>query len=637
MTTKTFVIKELTRTTTDGDQESLEFKTGVNVLVGRPNTGKSKWLAMLDYLLGERGSPEKAFGTDLAEKYTSVHAVIEIDGEEIVVERNWKKRGLKTKVVVDEEPIDLDDFSEFLLEKVKIPSLHYPKGNPFRGTWPALSWRVLFRHVYRQQRFWSDFADKQPEVDQHACLMLFLGIAEYLYSEKYGELIQKRKKIFQLEAMKDEFQKILDEISKDLIDEAEVGAGITEQSIGFAVRRLESDIKSQLEAKDAYLADLLQQVSEENSVGHSPELEHLRQNWTRMHKEIEDNQGVLVGLSQRLADLQTYQVSLKKEIEKIDRAKVAGGILAGLKVTHCPACDQSVDENRLDPEHCFLCHQSLPKSEGEDSTGSERLNAEVAHLKAELTEIDSLVANLSADKAEATANHRRMVEDVDRIENQLNSVRRVAASIVSPDLSIFDMEIGRLQERIRQLERIGGLLDYRTKLTSDIDALNKELAELETEVNHLAKNVNYGEAEDTLSDGMTAYLNALNDQGRKLWDLGRIKWQIKERGFDVKIGDSSWTAKLGGTLTLYFLIAYHYALLRLTGNSKFHYPGFLILDFQAKLDDGTIVKDEENFILEPFVDLFKQSQMESSQLIAAGAAFEGLDGANRIELDHVWA
>jgi len=636
MATKTFIVKELTRTTTDGDQETLEFKTGVNVLVGRPNTGKSKWLAMLDYLLGDRGQPDKAFGADLSEKYTSISAIIDINGEEIHLERNWKRKGLKTKVIVNDEPINLDEFSDFLLEKASIPILHYPKGSPYRGTWPVLSWRVLFRHIYRQQRFWSDFADKQPEVEQHACLMLFLGIAEVLYSEQYGELIKKRKRVFQLEAMKDEFQKMLDEISRDLIDDAEVGVGITKQSIGIVTRRLESEIKSQQEARDVSLNNFKNEIAQDANEISRSELERLGESWANLQIEIEESQIVLKNIDKRLSNLKNYQATLKQEIEKIERADVAGKLLTRLKITHCPACDQSVHDDNDDLQHCFLCHQSIPILEDGDSTASERLSAEVKHLKEEQAEIDNLVENLSTNKETATVKYRQISEDINRIKNQLDTVRRATASIVSPDLSIFDMEIGRLQERIRQLERIRGLLDYRVKLTDEIDEIQKELADLELEVNHLVKSANFNQAEDILSDGMTSYLNALNAHERVLWDLGRTKWRIKERTFDVQIGDSSWTSKLGGTLTLYFLIAYHYALLSLTNTPPFHYPGFLVLDFQAKLDDGTIVKDEENFILEPFVNLLNQEHMKSSQVIAAGAAFEGLDGANRIELEHVW-
>jgi hypothetical protein len=38
-----------------GNSEELAFEVGVNLLVGRPNTGKTRWLQTLDYLLGDQG------------------------------------------------------------------------------------------------------------------------------------------------------------------------------------------------------------------------------------------------------------------------------------------------------------------------------------------------------------------------------------------------------------------------------------------------------------------------------------------------------------------------------------------------------------------------------------------------------
>src|SRR5262245_47735734 len=58
------------------------------------------------------------------------------------------------------------------------------------------------------------------------------------------------------------------------------------------------------------------------------------------------------------------------------------------------------------------------------------------------------------------------------------------------------------------------------------------------------------------------------------------------------------------TLTLFFLIAYHYSLMGLSTKDGCHSPGFLVLDFPAELEDGTSIADKENFVLEPFVELF---------------------------------
>ena len=67
-----------------------------------------------------------------------------------------------------------------------------------------------------------------------------------------------------------------------------------------------------------------------------------------------------------------------------------------------------------------------------------------------------------------------------------------------------------------------------------------------------------------------------------------------------------------------------------------HYPGLLVLDFPAELEDGSTVADKENFVLEPFVDLLSKPSFQSCQVIAAGAAFQNLEGATRIELNHIW-
>ena len=67
-----------------------------------------------------------------------------------------------------------------------------------------------------------------------------------------------------------------------------------------------------------------------------------------------------------------------------------------------------------------------------------------------------------------------------------------------------------------------------------------------------------------------------------------------------------------------------------------HFPGFLVLDFPAELEDGSSIKDKENFVVEPFVDLLALDGYHNCQMIAAGGAFEGLKGANRIEFSKIW-
>ena len=99
------------------------------------------------------------------------------------------------------------------------------------------------------------------------------------------------------------------------------------------------------------------------------------------------------------------------------------------------------------------------------------------------------------------------------------------------------------------------------------------------------------------------------------------------------MGNGTWDRKLGGTLSLYFLLAYHYALLCLTSRPECHYLGLCVIDFPAELPD---IVDEENFLVVPFIELLGREDMKASQLIIAGTGFAGLEGVHRLELLQIW-
>ena len=185
MTAKILRIKSATRFPMDGDYDRLELEEGVNVIVGEMNTGKTKWLQMIDFALGDQGSPEDAFAKELADKYERIAIALEIDGEEIAVERRWREVGAKTKIFVNEEGMTPKQFSEFILGKLNIPLINVPSGNPYGDrTWPELSWRELYRHIYKQESLWSDLVQKQAEVVRSACILQFLDVAK-IFTRKH--------------------------------------------------------------------------------------------------------------------------------------------------------------------------------------------------------------------------------------------------------------------------------------------------------------------------------------------------------------------------------------------------------------------------------------------------------------------
>jgi len=216
-------IGRLERRLWTGNAESIVFQPGVNLLVGPPNTGKTKWLRTLDHLLGDPDSIEAGFEEHIIEKYDAAAVELFVGEERMFVERRWKEAGSKTKVFVDGVDMGAREFQHLLLQKLGTPLLHFPKGNPMSGqTWPELSWRMLLRHIYRQQRFWGGLADQQPEGEQHACLLQFLGLAEHIFTDIYGRLIQLRLEVEKLKARREQYGLTLNTLGQEVLSDPDL-------------------------------------------------------------------------------------------------------------------------------------------------------------------------------------------------------------------------------------------------------------------------------------------------------------------------------------------------------------------------------------------------------------------------------
>jgi hypothetical protein len=634
----TLWVREMVRFPELGPEDRIKLTPGVNVLVGAHNTGKSRWLRMLDYVLGDDKKPDEAFGEDVASRYESVRAIVMVAGAEWTIERHWKDEKQATKITVNDEVMTRDSFTLKLMSALQIPVMHYPQGNPY-GTrsWPELGWRSIYRHMYRRQLFWADLADKQFESEQHACLLLFVGIAEVLFSDGYAKLVESEKKIQQLQNQREHFIAMLQEVSRELIDEKELGVALTPDSIELAVTRHEDNVADAQKKRDVTLYSLLDSTMKMQSLENGPSKDVVEELGRKL-AVLRDNEEYNIVASQRTADriteMQTHRDLIVEELGRMERAVEAGTLLADLKITHCPACDRIVDRTSIESGECCLCHRPVDAS-GKSDMAAARLKFEVDQLRAELQEAYQLLEMLAKEQTRLHDERDRFEEQIGRIQQQLRPVRSAAASVLPPELTVYDQEIGRLHERIAQLKRVRSTLDKRESLAAEIEKNKKEVAALQDELNKQSAKINFEKAGDLLTDGMNTYLNAIDAIKPKSWTQQQVDFVLRDRTFAVRIGQRSWQSKLGGTLTLFFLMAYHYALMTLTGKDRCHYPGFCVLDFPPQLD-GVNVSDSENFVLEPFVRMLAQPDKQSMQVIAAGSSFASIEGANRIQFTKVW-
>ncbi|RJK98619.1 hypothetical protein [Paracoccus siganidrum] len=335
-------IRDLERRLATGNVEHLTFVPGVNVFVGRPNTGKTKWLQTLDFLLGDTGANpyEQSDEEGLAEKYEAASATICIGDETFRIERRWREVGAKGKVFVDDEGMLAKDFQHWLMEKLGIPLVNFPKGNPMSGqTWPELSFRTLLRHIFRQQRFWSGLVDQQTDNEQHASLLLFLGLAERIYSDDYGKLVDLKLKSMRLRARREQYSETLNDLAVNLLDSEDATLGVNETTVTAALKRLQDEIERLQTRKLEVLttaSDASLPVSDRSRLS---ELGHARA--AALEEATEARQKRLEA-EDRLAEVRRYRADLAAEIERMGRVADASELLADLKVTHCPACDQGM-------------------------------------------------------------------------------------------------------------------------------------------------------------------------------------------------------------------------------------------------------------------------------------------------------
>lgn len=630
MNGNTLVIRSLQRFPLERSTDQLEFDNGVNLIYGERDAGKTVWLRMMDFLMADPGTPEDAFGEEIATKYNSLRAVFSVsDGSEIIVERKWKAPGALHKIFVDGQSFDCDVFGDFLLQKLEIPIIHYPKGNPYSDrSWPKLSWRTLFRSIYRQERFWAKFVDQQPEGELAAAMLQFLGMADKQFPQSYGKLVEKRKRFQRLEGERQAHASVLHSITSELLQQKELSVTVTQDSLETTRQRIKSD----LEHLEQERQKLLEKIREEKAVAYDQRFQELKVLREQRQQTKDKALRELGAKTQRLPDLKRYAQGIEAEILRLKRATTAGIVLADFRVTHCPVCEQTVNETHSS-ETCYVCKQAFSSHFGMPDN---RINFEVDQLSEEFEELAELIYKTESDIAAAETEISHLDTEITKIDIDLSPAFRLVLDMIPPDLGILDTNVGRLNEQLDQVTRVERNLQSQNELAATINLLEKEIAQLKAELDESAIDVDFDKLSQRLEDGMNSYLNALNEAHANRWSKGPLNVTLTDKIFKVSIGGSPLSAQLGAASHAIVLFAYHYALLGLSADAQCNYPGFAVIDFPLTLADGQSLKDAENYLVEPFVRRCMSKSMTHTQFIAAGRSFENLEGAHQIFLSDVY-
>jgi hypothetical protein len=603
--------------------DELTFEDGLNLLVGPPNSGKSKWLQTLDWVMGDTGSPDDALSAELAGRFSAMGADVRIGDHLWKLERRTEQ-GTRGRILVNDRAASASEFSDVLLDELGLRHFRFPRGDPRTSHWVDLSWRMLFRHMYRTEFSWAELAARQPDYEQHAALITFLNISSQFYGEQNQELVRRREEHQQLHARREQFGATLNEIAREVIFVDEASVAITPDSLREATDRLDAAIEEQESRKRALVESLTEpkSVFDIDVAGITARLAVLR-------GQLSEAALASAKGERRLVELDHYVSDLESEIRRWKRAELAGRVLGPLKVTHCPVCDRGLRDD-VGEGDCPLCARPFPVVP--TSLATQRVDFEQAQLDEEHGELGQLRQGAQAVHLAAQATARSLADQVSRLEAQLRPTMGEVFAIVPPAMALIDQEIGRLAERRRQTERLARVLTVRDALDRQIDAVRHEITRLEAEAATLvAREVSVAQAETALADGMNTYLNAL---GRERWNEPEVTCEIRNRSFLFRVGSETWSARLGATLKAYFVVAYQYGLMSLIANTSYAFPGLVILDFPPNLAQSPLPAGAENYLVEPFLALAARLGTPT-QVIAASNALS-IKGARTKKLDTIW-
>lgn len=624
-------IINLSRITSEGEVETLLFKDGINFITGKPNTGKTVWLKMLDYLLGDRGKVEEAFGEDeiLVDKYIALIGIFEINEIEYTVERKWKEKGLKSKIILDGKNLSAEEFSNELLTLLQIPILKIPKGNPYTNTWPDLSFRTLYRHIYRQERFWNDIADKQPEADQFASIAQFLGIAKLVFPQELTTIVHKNKELIKLQAQKDQFEIVLDRITRNMTsgnDDSFINF-VSKKEINNSINILEQEIVKNLKERELLIHNIIINKKESDEIFVEKKLASERAELLPIREELELD---INRNFQQIKRLEELKLRLDSEIDKLKRTKISS-LISDIQVSHCPACDQEVKHKLAkDDTSCFLCEQEIRDMD----IVSDRVEFEIKQLMTERREMAELIQNNTNSLEKLSAEYKKINDKITLLERELKPLRSTVAIYTDESLSRLDANRGRLEEKIENYKRIQKNIELKEELTKKIDQLTKDIKKISSKAVNETFEIDYSNLSSIIEDGMMEYINEITKNDQSRWSQNRIKVFLSDNKINFVIGNTKWSA-LSATLKAYFLLAYHYTLLKISLEEKFNYPGLLIVDFPVQFGDKTTMINSLNYLVEPFIKLSSDME-EKIQIIFSGRSFVGLNDINENTLEVIW-
>lgn len=560
-------------------EAELDFQSGVNVICGASDTGKSFLADSIDFMLGDsalKGIPERV-------KYDQLNLNFEvIGGKEYKLQRSMSGGNFKLFDVSegdDAEPKTLkqkhahektDNLSGYLLDKIGLLGKRILRSKK-KGTTQSLSFRNLARLVIVQEGeiqqtgspFWS--GQYTTETSEIATIKLLLtGIDD---SSVVPDADKSPDNTRQIE--------LIDELLSDLQTEIE-DLGEDREELAEQLQRLEGSISTRREELSAT------QKALDELVGKRRELFKQKQKASNRLDEVSD----LLSRFRLLAE--HYDVDLKR----LTAIQESGSMFAHFEQVVCPLCGADPDAQHLD-EPC----------DGD-------VEAIVAAATAEIEKIQRLQAELESTVADLTAESEELSESLKAVEAEYDALTEEIQESVGPDVTELRASFSTLVEERSSSLKGADLFSRYDKLVARRTGLLENDGDHENTSSELAIGI-----PESVAHAFSLKVSKI----LKAWNFpGECHVHYEKDSSDFVI-DGKPRSSRGKGLRAITHAAVNIALLEYCQSNGLSHPGFVVLDspllayFKPEGDEEIALRGTD--LKERFYDYLIEHHGQESQVV----------------------
>lgn len=559
------------------DEASLEFTSGINVVCGSSDTGKSFLAESIDFMLG--GSELREI-TELA-KYAEIELDLSAnDGE------NWRLR--RSVSGGNFKLIDLDasnsgeillkqshahgktdNLSGLLLEKIGLLDKRILKSST-KATTQSLSFRNLARLILVQEDeiqqrgspFWSgQFTTKTAELATVKLLLTGIDDSAVVSAAEVGP--NNAEQIV-----------LIDELLADMSTEIE-NMGEDRDEIFSQLARLETSIEGHRES----LISIQRQLDD---------LVMQRRQAFDDRNSIQDRLDEISDLLARFNLLRDHYVV---DIDRLKSIRESGSMFVHVNAMPCPLCGASPEAQHLD-KNC----------DGD-------VDAIIASAIAEIGKIERLVGELDSTVTDLRAEEHSLNKTLEVKEAKYQQLGKTIQETVAPEVNNSRTSFSELIEKRASVQKSIDFFTRRDKLES-----RKILLQDESDMKEEKGDVKAGIPESVahaLSQKMSLILKAWSFPGE-----GHVYFDKQSSDFVI---DGKPRGSRGKGLRAITHAAVSVALLEYCQENGLSHPGFIVLDspllayFEPEGEDDFALKGTD--LKERFYDYLVKHHGSGSQVL----------------------